>query len=111
MSEFLLLPEATPDSDPSWFGFALTVRPGAPFTRLAFVQFLESRKVASRLLFGGNLLRQPAYRQMPHRVVGDLVNTDIVMNHTLWIGVFPGISDVMVDYVVSSIEEFVSQWR
>ncbi len=110
-ADFLILPVPTPHSDPSWFGFAITVRPGAPFSRLALVQFLESRKIASRLLFGGNLLRQPAYRQVAHRVVGDLVNTDIVMNQTLWIGVYPGISDAMVDYVVGCFEEFTAQWR
>jgi CDP-6-deoxy-D-xylo-4-hexulose-3-dehydrase len=108
---FLILPEATPHSDPSWFGFAMTVRPGAPFDRRAFVQFLESRKVATRLLFGGNLLRQPAYQHVAHRVVGELVNTEIVMNGTFWIGVYPGINDAMVDYVVASVEEFMSRWR
>ena len=110
-SEFLILPVATPHSDPSWFGFAITVRPDAPFSRMDLIQFLESRKIASRLLFGGNLLRQPAYRHISHRIVGDLTNTDIVMNQTLWIGVFPGITDAMVDYVVECLQEFTAQWR
>jgi len=110
-SEFLILPAPTPHSDPSWFGFALTVRPDAPFSRLQLIQFLESKKIASRLLFGGNLLRQPAYRQIAHRVVGELANTDIVMNQTLWIGVFPGITDTMVDYVVECFREFTASWR
>jgi CDP-6-deoxy-D-xylo-4-hexulose-3-dehydrase len=109
--EFLILPEPTRHSDPSWFGFAITVRPGAPFTRQALVQHLESRKIGTRQLFAGNLLRQPAYRDMPHRVVGDLVNTDIVMNQTLWMGVYPGITDVMADYMIDSVETFIQPWR
>lgn len=109
--EFLILPEPTPQSDPSWFGFALTVRPSAPFTRYELVQFLESRQIGTRLLFGGNLLRQPAYRQIQHRVVGDLANTDLVMASTFWFGVYPGITDPMVDYVVESVDEFTSRWR
>jgi CDP-6-deoxy-D-xylo-4-hexulose-3-dehydrase len=75
------------------------------------VEFLESRKIGTRLLFGGNLLRQPAYRDVPHRVAGALINTDIVMERTLWIGVYPGITDRMVDYVVESILEFTAAWR
>ncbi|HQX82830.1 MAG TPA: lipopolysaccharide biosynthesis protein RfbH, partial [Vicinamibacterales bacterium] len=110
-SEFLILPAPTPHSDPSWFGFAITVRPGAPFSRMDLIRFLESRRIASRLLFGGNLLRQPAYRHISHRIVGDLTNTDIVMNQTLWIGVFPGITDTMVDYVVECFREFTASWR
>ena len=107
LEEVLLLPQPTPNSDPSWFGFAITVRPDAPFTRSALVQFLESRQIGTRLLFGGNLLRQPAYRGVPHRVVGPLANTDLVMTNTFWIGVFPGITDPMVDYMVDSVQTFV----
>jgi len=109
--EFLVLPHATPQSDPSWFGFAITVRPGAPFGRQELVRFLESRRIATRLLFGGNLLRQPAYRRISHRVVGDLAVTDLVAERTLWIGVYPGITDVMADYMVESVLDFISQWR
>ena len=107
LEEFLILPRPTPDSDPSWFGFALTVRPNAPFTRDALVRFLESRKIGTRLLFGGNLLRQPAYRGVVHRVVGDLANSELITTNTFWIGVFPGISDDMVDYVVEAVQTFV----
>jgi CDP-6-deoxy-D-xylo-4-hexulose-3-dehydrase len=106
MEEFLILPEPTPRSEPSWFGFAITVRPSAPFTRQALVHFLESRRIATRLLFGGNLLRQPAYQDVAHRVVGELTNTDLVMDATFWVGVYPGITDAMVDYVVDSITTF-----
>jgi CDP-6-deoxy-D-xylo-4-hexulose-3-dehydrase len=105
--EFLILPEPTPNSDPSWFGFLLTVRPEAPFSRNELIGCLEERKIATRLLFGGNLIRQPAYQHVPYRVVGDLTNTDIVMNQTFWIGVFPGLTSEMIDYVISTFADFL----
>ncbi|MFM9140022.1 MAG: DegT/DnrJ/EryC1/StrS family aminotransferase, partial [Solirubrobacterales bacterium] len=107
LEEFLVLPEATPGSEPSWFGFALSVRPGAPVSRNELVQALEERRIATRLLFGGNLLRQPAYRDIEHRVVGDLDNADFVMENTFWIGVYPGLSEEQLDYVIESIHEIV----
>jgi len=100
LDEFFILPEATPDSEPSWFGFPIAVRPSAPFNRNQAIAFLESRKIATRLLFGGNLLRQPAYQGIKHRVVGSLENTDFIMNQVFWIGVYPGITPEMLDYVV-----------
>ncbi|GGK26511.1 lipopolysaccharide biosynthesis protein RfbH [Streptomyces camponoticapitis] len=103
----LMLPEATPRSDPSWFGFALTVDPDAPFSRAELVEYLEDRKIGTRRLFAGNLTRHPAYINQPHRVVGDLVNSDIITMQTFWIGVYPGLTDEMIDYVVSTIQEFV----
>ncbi len=106
LSEFLILPEPTPDSDPSWFGFAITVKPGAPFSREDLVRFLESRKIATRQLFGGNLTRQPAYKDVAFRSVGDLKNSDTVMNQSFWIGVYPGITRAMTDYMVESLFEF-----
>jgi CDP-6-deoxy-D-xylo-4-hexulose-3-dehydrase len=109
LSHVFVLPRATEHSDPSWFGFALTVRPDAPFSRRELVQWLDARRIATRQLFAGNLLRQPAYRDLPHRVVGDLTNTDVVMQGTFWLGVYPGISDVMVDYVVDSLRLFCAQ--
>jgi CDP-4-dehydro-6-deoxyglucose reductase, E1 len=111
LEEFLILPEPTPKSDPSWFGFAITVKPSAPFTRNALVQYLESKRIGTRLLFGGNLLRQPAYANIPHRVVGPLTNTDIVMNNTFWIGVYPGLSPVMIDYMIETLSDFVKEMR
>jgi CDP-6-deoxy-D-xylo-4-hexulose-3-dehydrase len=111
LSHFFVLPSPTEHSDPSWFGFALTVRPDAPFTRRELVQWLDARRIATRQLFAGNLLRQPAYRDIPHRVVGDLANTDIVMNGTFWLGVYPGITDTMVEYVVESLHEFCGAFR
>nr|AEM44229.1 NDP-hexose 3,4-dehydratase [uncultured bacterium] len=103
----LLLPQATPRSDPSWFGFVLTVAPDAPFKRAELVEFLESRKIGTRRLFAGNLTRHPAYIDQPHRVVGTLANSDVITEHTFWVGVYPGLTDEMLDYIVSSVREFV----
>ena len=100
------MPRATPKSDPSWFGFLITVRPEAPFTRNELVHHLEGHKIATRMLFGGNLIRQPAYKDTEYRVVGDLRNTDIVMNQSFWIGVFPGITEGMTGYMVEIFESF-----
>jgi CDP-6-deoxy-D-xylo-4-hexulose-3-dehydrase len=105
----LILPEATPNSDPSWFGFVVTVDPRAPFGRAELIHFLESRRIGTRLLFAGNLTRHPAYLDRPHRVSGDLANSDIATEQTFWTGVYPGLTDEMVDYVVSSITEFVKE--
>ena len=105
LDEFFILPEATPESEPSWFGFPIAVRPGAPFNRNQAVAFLENRKIATRLLFGGNLLRQPAYQGIKHRVVGSLENTDFIMNQVFWIGVYPGITPQMLDYVVDTFHK------
>jgi len=106
---WLLLPEATPRSDPSWFGFVLTVDPEAPFGRARLVEFLESRKIGTRRLFAGNLTRHPAYVDRPHRISGDLANSDLITDHTFWIGVYPALTDQMIDYVIESITEFVRE--
>lgn len=100
LEEFFILPEATPNSKPSWFGFPLAVRSEALFTRNQVVQYLEERKIATRLLFGGNLVRQPAYLDVPHRAAGSLSNSDFVMNQVFWIGVYPGLSSAMLEYVL-----------
>ena len=105
--EVLILPETTPKSNPSWFGFAITVRPGAPFSRLELVQHIESRRIGTRLLFGGNLMRQPAYIGMPHRVVGPHTNANIITDNTFWLGVYPGLNDEMVDFMIATVAEFV----
>ena len=102
----LLLPEATAGSDPSWFGFAITVDAEASYTRRELVDFLESRRIGTRRLFGGNLTRHPAYSDREHRVSGDLTNSDIITDHTFWVGVYPGITTEMTDYVAQSIIEF-----
>jgi dTDP-4-dehydro-2,6-dideoxy-D-glucose 3-dehydratase len=102
----LLLPSATPGSDPSWFGFVMTVLPDAGFTRAGLTAFLESRKIGTRRLFGGNLLRHPAFLDQPRRVSGELANSDTITEHTFWTGVYPGLTLEMIDYVVDSIREF-----
>ena len=108
LEEFFILPEATPGSDPSWFGFPLAVRPGGPLTRNAVIEHLEMRKIATRLLFAGNLARQPAYREARFRIAGNLENTDFVMNHVFWIGVYPGITSDMQDYVLETFHSMVA---
>ncbi len=111
LEEFFILPRATDGSDPSWFGFLMTIRPAAPFDRPAIIRFLDERKISTRLLFGGNLLRQPAYFSVPHRVAGTLENTDIVMNRTFWIGVYPGLTPEMLDYVIDAFHAFIREKR
>ena len=105
MEEFFILPKATEGADPSWFGFPLAIREGAPFTRPEVINHLEDRKISTRLLFGGNLIRQPAYLGIEHRVAGDLTNTDFVMNNVFWIGVYPGLTTAMIDYMAESLHE------
>jgi CDP-4-dehydro-6-deoxyglucose reductase, E1 len=106
LEDVLILPEATPNSEPSWFGFILSVRDTADFTRNELVQHLEKNKIATRLLFGGNLIRQPAYKDLNYRVVGDLHNTDRVMNNAFWIGLYPGLTEEMLKYTASIIHQF-----
>jgi len=107
LQEFFILPEATPNSQPSWFGFPIAVRPEAPFTRNQVVRFLESHKIATRLLFGGNLVRQPAYRNLSYRTIGSLENADFVMNQVFWIGVYPGLTRSMLDYVIETFHDLI----
>ena len=107
LSEYLMLPKATEHGDPSWFGFAITVRHPSPKTRNEIVEALNERKIGTRLLFGGNLLRQPAFIDTPRRVHGELKNTDVVMNDTFWIGVWPGLTIPMLDYMIESIHEIL----
>jgi CDP-6-deoxy-D-xylo-4-hexulose-3-dehydrase len=109
LEEFLALPEVAENSDPSWFGFALTVKSGGPKTRNQIVQELNGAKIATRLLFGGNLLRQPAFFGTSRRVVGELTNTDIVMNDTFWIGVWPGLTLPMLDYVIEALHKILGK--
>lgn len=107
---FLILPKAEPASNPSWFGLLVIVKEKAPFTRLNLVNFLEARKIATRSLFAGNLLRHPAYLKIKHRVVGQLMNSDIMMNNAFWIGVYPGINQEMLVYVQQSFDEFFQKF-
>jgi CDP-4-dehydro-6-deoxyglucose reductase, E1 len=105
----LIMPKATPKSDPSWFGFPITLDPKHPVDREDLLRFLDSRKIGTRLMFAGNIMKQPAYRNVDFRVVGDLTNTDIVMRRTFWVGVYPGLTEPMLDYIADSIVEFVNK--
>ena len=105
VEEHFVLPEATPNSDPSWFGFSLLVREPAPFSRNALIDFLYEKKIGTRQLFGGNLVRQPAYANLNYRIVGDLSSSDRVMNQAFWIGVYPGLTQAMLDYVLETMNE------
>ncbi|MBI3504326.1 MAG: lipopolysaccharide biosynthesis protein RfbH [Proteobacteria bacterium] len=96
-----------PKAEPSWFGFLMRVREDAGFERNELIRFLESRKIATRLLFGGNLVRQPAYRDVTHRVVGDLARSDQVMRGSFWVGCYPGLTEPMLDWIATSIHDFV----
>ena len=107
LKEFFMLPEPTSNSDPSWFGFPMSVRPETGIERRHFVLFLEERKIATRLLFSGNIARQPAYLDLPTRSVGNLENSDFIMNNTLWLGVYPGLTPEMLNYMIESVHEYV----
>ena len=104
--EFLLLPEATPNSDPSWFGFPITLKPDAGIGRVDLLRYLDENKIGTRLLFAGNLTRQPYMKGRNFRISGELTNTDIIMNDTFWIGVYPGLNNEMLDFVIGKIEAF-----
>lgn len=111
LQEYFILPEATPGSEPSWFGFPLAVRPGGPFTRQQVLLHLNARKIGTRLLFGGNLVRQPAYESAPRRVVGSLANSDFVMNQVFWVGVYPGLTGEMIAYMVDVLHDLMGSRR
>jgi CDP-6-deoxy-D-xylo-4-hexulose-3-dehydrase len=104
---YILLPQKTGNAEPSWFGFPMLIKDSAPFTRAAMVDYLEGRGIATRMLFGGNLVRQPAYKNIRHRIAGSLKNTDRVMNDLFWIGVYPGITREMREYCAHTIMEFM----
>lgn len=104
--EYLILPKATPKSEPSWFGFPFNVRTNDKFNRTQLAEFLEDKKILTRQLFAGNLTRQPAFQGVNYRISGSLENTDYIMNNTIFIGVYPGIDDIRMDYILSSFEQF-----
>ena len=105
--EGLSIAVATENSDPSWFGCPITLDPAHPVNREDLLRFLDSRKIGTRLLFAGNITKQPAYKQVDFRVVGDLKNTNVAMTRTFWVGVYPGLTTHMMDYVISSISDFM----
>jgi CDP-4-dehydro-6-deoxyglucose reductase, E1 len=104
--KFLILPEATPNSDPSWFGFFMSIRPEADFSRVDLLTYLDQHKIGTRLLFAGNLIRQPYMKGRNYRVSGDLTHTDIVMNNGFWVGVYPGLTEEMLDFIATKIESY-----
>jgi len=112
LEDVFMLPVATANSEPSWFGFCLTLRPDAPFDREDMLRFLnDEKKIGTRLLFGGNLLRQPYMKDRNYRVVGSLDNSDLVMNRTFWIGVYPGLTQDHLDYTLATISSYVERAR
>lgn len=107
---YFMLPKAIPNSDPSWFGFPILVRENMQFKRDEIVGYLEDGKIATRMLFGGNLLKQPAYEGAKCRIVSSLERTDVVMNSLFWIGVYPGLKPVMIDYIIQKFSNFLSRF-
>lgn len=105
--EFFILPKVSPKAKPSWFGFPITIRPNAPFTRNKLVEFLDENKIGTRLLFGGNLLKQPYMKNQNYKIIGDLKNSNIVVNNTFWIGVYPGLGAEELSYVLEIFRKFL----
>ena len=105
--DVLILPQATPNSDPSWFGFPITIRPESGIDRVKLTQYLDEHKIGTRLLFAGNLTKQPYMAGQNFRIHGELKNTDIAMNHTFWVGVQPSLNDSIIGYVADTIKKFL----
>ena len=105
--EFFILPKVSPKAKPSWFGFPITIKPNAPFSRNKLVEFLDENKIGTRLLFGGNLLKQPYMKNQNYKIIGDLTNSNIVVNNTFWIGVYPGLGAEELNYVLEIFQNFL----
>ncbi len=110
LEDYFIMPVATPKSDPSWFGFALTLKADTKFSRSELIAHLESKKIGTRLMFGGNLIRQPAFQNTTHRVHGDLTNANIITENSFWVGVWPGLSKQMLDFMIEEIRFFVTKF-
>jgi CDP-6-deoxy-D-xylo-4-hexulose-3-dehydrase len=106
-----ILPMATDNSDPSWFGYVITVRDNVDFTRNDLTRFLEANRIETRNLFSGNLLCHPAYQDIPHRIVGNLNNTNVIMNNTFFIGVYTGINDDHIRHISKTVSRFMAGER
>ena len=107
LEEYFILPKATQNSEPSWFGFLLTIRPNVNIKRHDLLRFLEDKKIGTRLLFAGNITKQPAYKGLEYKVIGDLKNTDLIMNNSFWLGVWPGLTKDNLRYMFDSVKEFL----
>lgn len=103
---YIILPKATPGADPSWFGFPITIKPECDINRVDLLKFMTQNKIGTRLLFAGNLTRQPYFEGLNYRISGDLTNTDLIMNHTFWVGVYPGLDKPHLDFMIAKFEEF-----
>lgn len=108
---YFILPKWEKKADPCWFGFMIVIKDSASFSRLDIVNYLESKKIATRSLFAGNLLKHPAYKDIKKRIIGNLKNSDIIMNNGFWIGVYPGIKNEMIKYTLTQFNEFLSQYE
>ena len=106
---FFILPQATKNSNPSWFAFPITIKNNTPFARDEMVKYLEQNKIATRMLFGGNLIKQPAYQDTKYKIFGTLKNTDLVVNNLFWIGVYPGLSSDMLKFILKCFNEFFAK--
>ncbi len=109
--EFFILPRWLPKADPSWFAFPITVRESAPFDRTTLTRYLEERKVETRMLFAGNILKQPGYKNIECRVIGNLPVADQVMRGTFFVGVYPGLNEAKIDYMLEVFADFIAKWR
>ena len=108
LEEYFILPEKTPNSDPSWFGFMLTIRDSKRIDRNKLVRYLEEQKIGTRLFFGGNMIKQPAYKNIQKRIVGSLDNSDKAMNDSFWIGVWPRLENIHFEYITNCLKSFIA---
>ena len=111
LDRYFILPEPTPGTNPSWFGYLLTLRDDLGVTRRELTAELEEKKVGTRLLFAGNLIKQPAFKNTEYRVSGSLENTDKIMENSFWMGVWPGLSDRHLDYMVDTLVAILKEWK